>query len=310
MRILQVGVGGWGKNHARILSEMGELHAICDSDGEAGGAFASRYGVEYYKTPEDALHSDFDAAVIATPTATHHAIASMMIRAKKHVLVEKPMTYGSAEGQELADMAAKNRVVLTCGYLERFNPALGVIRRIIRDGTYGGLVMMEFHRENRMPLHIKDVGIIYDTSVHDIETANWLFGSTPGMVFARSGRIRHEHEDHATIMLGYGGERTAISSSNWVTPNRVRRLSVVLTEAVISTDFITQKTVVERDGGSFPLEGRWQEPLLLEMRGFVDAIEGRDADIVSPREAVNVTRIAEAALLSGRKGIPVYLDLK
>ena len=54
-----------------------------------------------------------------------------------------------------------------------------------------------------MPLHIKDVGIIYDTSVHDIDTAMWLFDETPQVVFAKSGQINHEHEDFATIMLGF-----------------------------------------------------------------------------------------------------------
>ncbi|RNJ78243.1 MAG: gfo/Idh/MocA family oxidoreductase [Nitrosopumilus sp. H13] len=308
MRIVQIGVGGWGKNHARILSEMGALAAVCDP---AGAQYASKYSVSHYDTPAEALKSEkFDGAIIATPTATHAEIATMMLEAKKHVLVEKPMTYSSADGARLAETARRNKVILTCGYLERFNPALGIIKDYIRNKTYGDLVMMEFHRENRMPLHIKDVGIIYDTSVHDIETANWLFGSTPQMVFASSGRIRHEHEDHATIMLGYQDSRVAVSSSNWITPNRVRRLSVVLTEAIISTDFITQKTTIEKDGESETPDNEWREPLLLEIQGFIDAINGKKSDIVSPQEAVNVTKIAEAALLSGQKGIPVYLDLK
>ena len=72
-------------------------------------------------------------------------------------------------------MAKKNKVILTCGYVERFNPAVQDLKRIIQDKSYGDLLMMEFHRENRMPLHIKDVGVIYDTSVHDIDTAMFLF---------------------------------------------------------------------------------------------------------------------------------------
>ncbi|RNJ77720.1 MAG: gfo/Idh/MocA family oxidoreductase [Nitrosopumilus sp. H8] len=308
MRIVQIGVGGWGKNHARILSEMGALAAVCDP---AGAQYAAKYSVNHYNTPAEVLESEeFDGAIIATPAATHAEIATMMLEAKKHVLVEKPMTYSSADGARLVETAKKNKVILTCGYLERFNPAPGIIKKYIKDKTYGDLVMMEFHRENKMPLHIKDVGVIYDTSVHDIETANWLFDSTPQMVFASSGRIRHEHEDHATIMLGYQDSRVAVISSNWITPNRVRTLSVVLTEAVISTDFITQKITIEKDGETETLDNEWREPLLLEIRGFIDAINGKEADIVSPQEAVNVTKIAEATLLSSQKGIPVYLDLK
>ena len=69
-----------------------------------------------------------------------------------------------------------------------------------------------------MPQHIKDVGVIYDTSVHDIDTAMWLFDETPEVVFAIAGRINHEHEDFATITLGFKDNKTATISSNWITP--------------------------------------------------------------------------------------------
>ena len=75
-----------------------------------------------------------------------------------------------------------------------------------------------------MPQHIKDVGIIYDTSVHDIDTALWLFDEVPDVVFAIAGSINHEHEDFATIMLGFKDNKTATISSNWITPTRVRNL--------------------------------------------------------------------------------------
>ena len=110
--------------------------------------------------------------------------------------------------------------------------------------------MLEFHRENRMPLHIKDVGIIYDTSVHDIDTAMWLFDETPQVVFARSGQIRHDHEDFATIMLGFKDNKVAIISSNWITPSRVRHFNAVCTDGIISGDFITQEVKIENDQSS------------------------------------------------------------
>ena len=72
--------------------------------------------------------------------------------------------------------------------LKGFNPAVDIVKKMVNEKKYGDLVMLEFHRENRMPLHIKDVGIIYDTSVHDIDTANWLFNDMPQVVFARAGK--------------------------------------------------------------------------------------------------------------------------
>jgi UDP-N-acetylglucosamine 3-dehydrogenase len=233
-----------------------------------------------------------------------------MIEAKKHVFVEKPMTYKSEDGERLIKLADKNKVVLTCGYIERFNPAVDIVKKFLTEKKYGDLVMLEFHRENRMPLHIKDVGIIYDTSVHDIDTANWLFDDMPVVVFARAGRINHEHEDFASIMLGYKNERTAIISSNWITPKKIRTFSAVCTDAVITSDFISQEIVIEKNGISETPHNEKKEPLSLEIESFIGAIEGKNKPVVKAQQAVNVTKIAEAALLSSQKGVPIYLNLK
>ena len=311
MRVALIGTGGWGKNHARVLSQLGVLCAVGDTDTGRGGEFGRMYSVGHYGSAEELLGSEeFDAAVVATPTSTHFAVASRLLEAKKHVLVENPITDKSGEGQALVELAEKNGVVLTCGYIERFNPVVGMVKSWVDEGKYGDLIMLEFHRENRMPPHIRDAGVIYDTAVHDIDTANWLFGQMPSVVFARAGRINHEHEDFASIMLGYRDERTAIISSNWVTPKRVRTFSAVCTDAVITSDFISQETRVESNGGTETPRSERREPLRLEMESFLGAAGGGGGLVVEPQQAVNVTRIAEAALLSSRKGVPIYLELK
>lgn len=311
MKIVQIGTGGWGKNHTRILSQLGVLSAVCDADSQRSKEYGEKYSVNHYESLDDLLISEeFDGAFVVTPTSTHTEIATKLLEAKKHVFVEKPMTYKSEDGEKLAKLAEKNKVVLTCGYIERFNPAVDVVKKFVKEKKFGDLVMLEFHRENRMPLHIKDVGIIYDTSVHDIDTANWLFDDMPHVVFARAGKIKHEHEDFASIMLGYKDDKVAIISSNWITPKKVRKFNAVCTDAIISSDFITQEIVVEKSDKSETIQNKKQEPLLLEIQSFLGAIEGKNKQVVKSQEAVNVTKIAEAALLSSQKGIPIYLDLK
>jgi len=311
MKIVQIGTGGWGKNHARILSQLGVLSAICDTDIQKGTEYGEKYSVNYYESLEMLLNSEeFDAAFVVTPTLTHTEITKKLLEAKKHVFVEKPMTYKSEDGEILVKLAEKNKVILTCGYIERFNPAVDIVKKFVKEKKFGDLVMLEFHRENRMPLQSKDVGIIYDTSVHDIDTANWLFDDMPHVIFARAGKIRHEHEDFASIMLGYKDDKVAIISSNWITPKKVRKFNAVCTDAIISSDFITQEIIVEKDDENQIIQNEKQEPLLLEIKNFLGAIEGKKEHIVKSQEAVNVTKIAEAALLSSLKGVPIYLDLK
>jgi UDP-N-acetylglucosamine 3-dehydrogenase len=209
-------------------------------------------------------------------------------------------------------LSEKAKVVLTCGYVERFNPAVQDLKKIIEEQAYGDLLMMEFHRENRMPLHIKDVGVIYDTSVHDIDTAMFLFGKGPKMVFARAGKKFHSYEDFATIMLGFEDQKVAIIASNWVTPKKVRTFSAVCTEGTVNGDFITQEIKIDQgDATIIPRRQQFQEPLILELQSFIDVIEGRrKRPLVTSEEATNVTKVAEAALLSSDTGSPIYLELK
>ena len=311
MKIIQIGTGGWGKNHTRILSQLGVLVAVCDTNFQKSKEYGEKYSVNHYESIDEVLTSEeFDGAFVVTPTSTHAEIAKKLLESKKHVFVEKPMTYKSEDGEKLVKLAEKNKVILTCGYIERFNPAVEVVKKMVRERKFGDLVMLEFHRENRMPLHIKDVGIIYDTSVHDIDTANWLFDDMPQVIFARAGKIKHEHEDFASIMLGYKNNKVAIISSNWVTPKKIRKFNAVCTEAIISSDFISQEIIVEKDKETITVQNEKQEPLLLEIKSFLGVIEGKNEQVVKSQEAVNVTKIAEAALLSSQKGIPIYLDLK
>ena len=311
MKVVQIGVGGWGKNHSRVLSEFGVLSAICDTNSQCAEEFGKKYSVNFYNSFENLLEKEkFDAALVCTPTFTHSDITTRLIENKKHVFVEKPMTYLSEDGQNLIDPAKRNNVILTCGYIERFNPAVASVKDFIKSQKYGDLIRLEFYREHRMPQHIKDVGVIYDTSVHDIDTAMWLFDDTPEVVFAIAGKINHEHEDFATITLGFKDNKTATISSNWITPIRVRNFNAVCTEARIFSDFITQEIRIETDNGTENPKNEKAEPLSLEIKNFLDSIDGKNDLLVKPEQAVNVTKIAEAALLSSQKGTPIYLDLR
>ncbi len=311
MKIVQIGTGGWGKNHTRILAQLEVLTAVCDTNKERSKEYGEKYSVNHYDSVDSLLDSEnFDGAFVCTPTSTHSEIATKLIQKRKNVFIEKPMTYLSEEGEDLVQLAKKNNVVLTCGYIERFNPAVTLVKDYVKSKKYGELVMLEFHRENRMPIHIKDVGIIYDTSVHDIDTAMWLFDDTPQVVFARSGKIQHEHEDFASIMLGFKDNKVAIISSNWITPSRVRTFNAVCTEGIISSDFITQEVKIKTKNETKIPSKETKEPLLLEIKNFLGAIEGKNELTVKSSEAVNVTKIAEASLLSSQKGTPIYLDLK
>ncbi|MBA3976743.1 MAG: Gfo/Idh/MocA family oxidoreductase [Nitrosopumilus sp.] len=310
LKIAVIGTGGWGKNHVRVLNDLGVLSAVCDSDEGRMQSISNKYKIHSYSNLKDLFEKEpnLDACLVCTPTKTHYAIASEIIKRKINVFVEKPLSFSSVECEELTKLSKQHNVILTCGYIERFNPAIQDLKRIIEENTCGELLMMEFHRENRMPLHIKDVGIIYDTSVHDIDTALFIFNSKPTVVFARSGKKFHSSEDFATIMLGFENQKVAIIASNWITPKKVRRFSAVCSEGIITGDFITQEIKIDDENKTLIPRRQFQEPLTLELKNFLQSLSGNITKfLVTPEEATAVTKIAEAALISSNTGAPVYL---
>ena len=305
-----VGTGGWGKNHVRVLNELGCLTAICDMNKERADSFSKNYHVPAYYTLESMVKKEnLDAVTICTPASTHFAMASQALEAGLNTFVEKPMTTTEKDGELLIEAAKRANRSLTVGFIERFNPPITALKQMMTERKLGDLILLEFHRENRRGANISDVGIVKDASIHDIDTACWLFGEVPKVVYARVGvmYVPLEHEDFATILLGFSGQKTAFLVTNWITPNRVRTLSAVFSGGVVDVDFVTQQTSIhEGDATTVPTRPV-QEPLMLELKGFVTAVQEKRQPLVTGRDGLNVTRVAEAVLASSSSGAPIYL---
>lgn len=309
MKIGVIGVGGWGKNHVRVLSELDALAAICDLDKERVQLYSKKYGIPGYTELDEMLKKEeLDGVTICTPASTHFSIAVKTLSSGLHTFVEKPMTTSSIEGRKLIELAEKEKRVLMVGFIERFNPAISDLKRMIERNDLGQLILLEFHRENRRSDTVLDVGIVKDASVHDIDTARWLFASEPKVVFARVGNVKSMNEDFAAIMLGFEGQRTAFLTTNWVTPSRVRTLSAVFTNGVVTVDFITQQTQIHEESGVRIPKRPYQEPLVLELKEFISSIkEGREP-LVKGEDGLMTIRIAEAVLASSHSGTPILLE--
>jgi UDP-N-acetylglucosamine 3-dehydrogenase len=306
-----VGAGGWGKNHLRVLNELDSLGAFCDVDKTKVQNYSKKYRVPGYTSFEDMISSEkLDGVTICTPATTHFSLASKSLLSGLHTFVEKPMTVSSEEGRKLIQISQEVKKILTVGFIERFNPAISELKSIINQNKLGELILLEFHRENRRSGSVTDVGIVKDASVHDIDTARWLFGEEPSFVFARVGNVKSENEDFAAIMLGFSGQKTAFLTTNWVTPNRVRTLSAVFENGVVEVDFVSQQTKIhQQDGTLIPIR-QVQEPLMLELKEFLAAIDEKREPIVTGRDGLMVTMIAEAVLASGKSGAPIFLGEK
>ncbi len=308
MKIVQIGIEKWGENHTKILSELEVLSAVCDSNSQKSKEIGEKYSVNHFDSVDKLMTSeDFDGAFVGTNVSTRTEIVTKLLCEKKHVFVEKPMTLESGQGKQMKELSEKNKVVFTCGFDERFNSTFQLVKDFVLEKKYGDLVMLELYRESKLSSP-DNIGIIFESSINDVDIANWIFGEFPVVVFARLGSSSDEKENFASIMLGYKDNRTAIILSNGFSSHKIRKLNAVCSDAVVSSDLNSLEVKVSNEDSIMNLEKN--DSMLLHIQNFIGAIEGKNDLSVKPQEVVNLTKIAEAALLSSKQGVPIYLDLK
>ena len=319
MKAAVVGTGSWGKHHLRVLNDLGYLDSFVEMNEERRKLYEKKYSIKGFSNISDLINDHHvDIVNICTPTITHFEIAKTTLSNGISTLVEKPLTYSSSQGEELVNLAHDNNAALTVGFVERFNPIIIDIKKNLQKQTYGDPLLIEFQRENRWAGVTKDIGVILDSSVHDIDGARWLFNEEPNVVFARTGNVLNpkasgfvgtDYEDFATIVLGFKNGKTAIIIANWVTPYKVRRISVTCTDGNLSGDYMSQEIRLD-DGNSVTIPTRkHEEPLVNELTSFINAVKSNSSPVVTGIDGLNTIKIAEAAITSAKRGSPIYLDL-
>lgn len=315
MRVGVIGVGSMGQNHARILAERGELAGVADVVPSLAKAVGERYSVKHYPSYEEMLGSDVDAVIVVTPTGTHEKVASDAVKAGKHVLLEKPMTGSSKSLVELTALARKSRVVLAGGFTERHNPIVMFAKQSLQAGEFGDLITAATRRVSSMPSRIRDVGVVMDLGVHDIDVVQYVVGKRAKSVYALGGaRQGMKYEDHANILIDFEHGSSGFVEVNWLTPMKVRKLGLTCSKNFVEVDYMEQSALVASssykpmDAGNLynvPLEFdlrrialKKEEPLKREIEDFVRAAEKGTDPLVTGESAIETLRIAEAALES------------
>jgi len=305
-----IGCGSWGRNHARVYSELPNVNlvAVADTAPAAANEVAEKYRVKPYTESAKLLEDpDIQLVSICTPTITHARLALQAIEQGKHVLVEKPMTNTVKEAKTLIKASKKRGVTLTVGFVERFNPAVQEAHRRIAKGEIGGVILAHTRRVSQRPLRIGDVGVIKDLAIHDIDITSILFNEEPRTIYATAGSIAHQFEDYANINIGYPENRTAFIEANWLTPKKVRQLNVTGTKGIMTVDYITQQLTIENDQRLTQPNIPYQEPLYLELKSFADSIINDTPPSITGEDGLRTLQICEAALKSSRTGKQVRL---
>jgi len=314
LRIGVVGVGFWGRNHLRVLKELGVgVAAICDVNMEKAKAAAGRYGVNRFYTSLDRMlrRENLDAVTICTPSVSHAACAVKVLKAGLHAFVEKPLASTVDECLRIIDaMNSNNRIVMT-GFIERFNPAVRKAMELLETGEIGDIIMLHGRRIGRWPERVGDVGVIKDTAIHDIDLTRAIFKHDPIQVYARGGRQVHKLEDHVQSILTFEDEaRVAFIEANWLTPRKKREMEITGSNGVLSIKFLTQEVSLEKADIVIEPIIRQREPLKLELQHFLECISRKSNPMTDAVDGLKAVAIAEAMLESMKSGRVVELDLK
>jgi predicted dehydrogenase len=277
LRVGVVGVGHIGSNHARLYSEIdtADFAAVYDVDLARATAIAERFGAKAAKSLDD-FAERVDAASIATPTSSHHDIALPLLQRGKHLLIEKPITENTTHANELADLAAQNRLILQVGHVERFNPVLSALEAHLAHPRF-----IEAHRLSPYPDRSTDIGVVLDLMIHDLEIILHLVRSPVQNIDAVGVPVLSRGEDIANARIRFQNGCVANVTSSRISPERMRKIRVFQEDAYLSLDYEKQSgEIYRRAGGKITrdkVEIQHGEPLKRELVSFIEcAATGRE----------------------------------
>jgi predicted dehydrogenase len=332
LRVAVVGYGYWGSKHVRVLCGIpGVSVTIVDADAariaEAGSVFS------FLRTAEslDDVLADVDAVVVATPPASHAAVALQALRAGKHVLVEKPLATTSRDAQLMVDTADAYGVCLMVGHTFEYNAAVWKLKEIVDSGELGRIHYVHTARLG-LGRYQQDCNVIWDLAPHDISIVSYLLGEMPRRASVWTHRHVGQQADVAMLRMDFGQvDLHAFIHVSWLDPQKVRRVTVVgERKMVVYDDMSDNERVRVYDVGVDPVEMdefdkhavpvtyrtgdivspyvHFSEPLRVQAEHFIDCLRTGRRSHTTGQRGLDVVRVLEATDAAEATGWPTSID--
>ncbi|MEI8333138.1 MAG: Gfo/Idh/MocA family oxidoreductase [Chloroflexota bacterium] len=327
LRVGLAGLGSMGRNHLRVLSARDDvtLLAIADPSEEAlAEAMAVTSATGYADPLAMIAEVALDAIIIAAPTMAHEPIALAAIDRGIPILVEKPLAATVEEGLRIVGAGRAARVPVQVGHVERFNPAVIEMGRLLREGWLNTLYSIASRRAGPFPARIRDVGVTVDLATHDADMLSWIAAERPSRVYAElAQRIHMSHEDLLFGLLHFPSGAAGMLDVNWLTPAKRRQLTVVGDAGMFELDYLTQRLTFTRAATDKPLmiagyattfvgdvaeiPVASSEPLAAEIDAFLRVVRDGGRPFVDGEDGLWAVAIANALLLAAAERRPVDL---
>ncbi len=319
LKVVVIGTGHLGKEHARIYSEIPEvsLVGVVDTNKDTGEAVAQRCKTRYYRSFKEILNK-VDVASVVVPTKSHYEIAKELLNNGIHVLVEKPMTGTVSEAEDLIKLGRQSSVILQPGYIERFNPALEAIKKL--DVS---LKFIECHRLSPFTFRSADIGVVLDLMIHDIDIILYLSKSKVKKIDAVGVNVIADKEDIANARIQFENGCVANITASRVSFEPMRRIRLFSENSYISLDYQKQEALIYKKSPKLTLKSidienkgvsnitdlknfsfgdmlkierikmNNQEPLRKELESFIDCVKNGKQPVVSGEEGIEAIKIAD-----------------
>ena len=282
-----------GRSHFRVLSEMPDVEvvAVCDSSPNVA------VNVPVYSNVHELLaEAMFDFAVVAVPTVEHAETAIAVSQHGIGILLEKPVADTVENAEYAASAISATGAPCAVGHIERFNP---VVSSLASELSGKRIFSIAITRVGPFPPRIKDVGVLVDMSVHDVDLVRFITGLNPIEIrILKSIAINSHFEDNAVLLLRFENDTFATITTNWVTPFKRRRVEVTTDKAYYEADLISQELVAYSSyqvDSSYIVHPCWVqkgEPLARELRAFVEYLKtGNRGALATLEDGVEALRI-------------------
>lgn len=241
LRIGIVGTGFMGRNHLRVVNELPELQLTCAADinRENLASACEPYPAVKRFDSHEAMEELVDAVMISTPTESHYSIAKYFLRSGKHVLVEKPFTLDLEQASELIDLAEANGLILAVGHLERFNPAVEYVNKLVKRPLF-----IEIQRLGPFSARSLDVDVIMDLMIHDLDIILQWDRSGVKQINASGVPIVSDKIDIANVRLEFNSGLVTNATASRVSQKKTRKLRIFQKNQYFSVDYKKKRVKV------------------------------------------------------------------
>lgn len=304
-----IGLGRMGRHHCRVYATLREsqLLGICDLDPKVANEYAALYDVPVYEDVETLLER-VQAVSIATPTPSHFDLVQRCLAHGVHVLVEKPLTDTIESAERLVQMADGDGPVVQVGHIERFNPVYMELKKVLEDMH---VLAINFRRLSPYRVSNKDVDVVLDLMVHDLDLTIDLMGREPTAVNAVGLAPFSAGLDHVSAQLSYTQGPLITLTASRVTEEKVRCIEVTAQEAFVQADLLHKTINIHRSatgeysshnngGVKYRQESLIEqilvpnaEPLSLEIKHFLDCVAYRRTPRVTAHDGLRALRLAQ-----------------